>query len=169
MAEEVYKSRYEKYVERRPRVKLGADKFERPERIPAKQPDTGPIVWDFKKANFGFESGIISGDFIVGYGPPSFRPHSHDQGEIFCFIGTNPKDPSDLGAKAEFWLGEGKELDKVVITSTACVYVPGGLAHFPLKWTNVTRPVIFLVFSDRDWKPEETHFKEASLEGRPTA
>ena len=163
-------SKYDKYVIRRPKIKLGDNNFEQPERIPAKEPDTGPIVWEFEKAHFGFESGIISGDLIVGNGPPhSFSPHLHDYGEIFCFMGTNPKDPSDLGAEAEFWLGEGVELDKVVINTTACVYVPGGLAHFPLKWTNVKRPIIFLVFVDRDWKPDETHFAVASMEGRPTS
>ena len=45
----------------------------------------------------------------------------------------------------EFWLGEGKDRDKVVLTTSSAVYVPPNVAHFPQIWRNVTRPVLIMV------------------------
>ena len=167
-------SRYEKYVIRKPAI-IGRDgQLEMPERIEvADRVDTGPLVWCSRRlieaANTGVESGIISGDITVGTGSAgTLRPHKHDEyDELFLFLGTNPKDISDLGAEAEFWLGEGDELEKVVINTPACVYVPAGLAHFPLTWKNVKRPCIFVVVACVAFEPGLTTQKPVSLEGRP--
>jgi hypothetical protein len=98
----------------------------------------------------------------------TLAPHKHDDfDELFLFMGTNPKDVSDLGAEAEFWLGEGEELERVVINTSACVYVPAGLAHFPLTWKNVKRPCVFVVVSCSPFDPSSQRQEPASLEGRP--
>jgi hypothetical protein len=114
------KSRYEKYVVRKPAI-IKADYTEEVpegEKIPLRTPyDTGPMVIFSKdfvpEANSIVEYGIVSGDMVIGDG--SFvDKHKHDYAEIFMFLGTDPKDPRDLGAEVEFWIGEGKDMEKIV-------------------------------------------------------
>jgi hypothetical protein len=145
------KSKYEKYVTRKPAV-IHADYTEEVpegEKIPLRTPyDTGPMVIFSKdfvpEANTIIEYGIVSGDMVIGDG--SFvNKHKHDYEEIFMFLGTDPKDPRDLGAEVEFWIGEGKDMEKIVFTTSASIYVPPGTAHFPQIWRNVKRPVFTVV------------------------
>jgi hypothetical protein len=144
-------SKYEKYVTRKPRI-IRADYSEgafEGEKIPLRTPyDTGPMVIFSKDvvtaANSIIEYGIVSGDMVIGDG--SFvKPHKHDYEEIFMFLGTDPKDPGDLGAEIEFWIGEGKDREKVVFTTSSSIYVPPNIAHFPQIWKNVKRPVFTVV------------------------
>jgi len=146
-------SRYEKYVIRRPAVITKGGQLEIPEKIDlAGKVDTGPLVWCASKiiseASVGLESGIISGDFTVGTGAAgTLAPHKHEEfDELFLFMGTNPEDISDLGAEAEFWLGEGEELEKIEINTSACVFV---------------------VVSCSPFDPGSQRQEPASLEGRP--
>jgi hypothetical protein len=90
------------------------------------------------------EYGLVTGDTEIGTGKV-FGAHKHNYGEIFLFLGTNAKDTHSLGAEAEFWLGEGEELEKIQFTTSSSVYVPPGVAHFPLIWRNVKRPVMMVV------------------------
>ena len=168
-------SRYDKYVIRKPAVIAQGGRLEIPDKIDlAGKVDTGPLVWCASKiiseASVGLESGIISGEHLVGTGGPnSFKPHktTNYDGEFFMFLGTNPEDPMDLGADAEFYLGEGEDMEKVLINTSTCVYVPPGLGHFPLRWKNVKRPVMFVVFvPSMGGEDEKTEF--ISMEGRPT-
>jgi hypothetical protein len=166
-------SRYEKYVIRKPAV-IGRDgQHIVPEKLEvAGRVDTGPLVWCSRKlietSSIGVESGIISGDFTVGTGSAgTFPPHKHNFDEMFLFLGTNPQDIGDLGAVAEFWLGEGEELGKIALDTSACVYVPAGLAHFPLTWKNVRRPCIFVVIACTPFGPGLYKQEPVSLEGRP--
>ena len=158
-------SRYEKYVVRKPSIHGKDGQLEVPERIvPKTRSSTGPLIWCNHPV---IEAGIIWGDITVGTGFDGVtKPHKHDGDETFLFLGTDPKDFNDLGAEAEFWLGEGDELDKVVINTSASVFVPGGLAHFPLTWKNVKRPSIFVVVAGGG--PESILKQPVSLEGRPT-
>ena len=132
-------SRYEKYIVRNPHRISGAT-----------QSDTGPIILCAPSLMEGteqfFEYAIISGDFVAGSGPNNnLRTKSNEETTIFCFLGTNPEDPSDLGAEVEFWLGEGEETEKIIINTPSAVYVPPGVARFPIRWKNVKRPCIFAV------------------------
>jgi hypothetical protein len=170
------KSRYEKYTIRKPNIMLGSKEVA-VDKIETKgKPDTGPIVWIsnelITEACARLESGIISKDLVVGTGQPgSFKPHKHENfAEIFTFLGTNPDDPLELGAEAEFWLGEGETLEKVVITTSTSVYVPAGVAHFPLVWKNVKRPCMFIVVACHGPEKGATGKNApvaASLKGRP--
>jgi hypothetical protein len=147
-------SRYEKYIVRKAAVIRSVTpqgvSIEVPKgKIPAKSSvDTGPLVIfsdDFLKgATTKVEYGFIMGDTEIGTGR-GFGAHKHNYGEIFLFLGTNPKSTSNLGAEAEFWLGEGEELEKVRLNTSSSVYVPPGLAHFPLVWRNVKSPVMMVV------------------------
>jgi uncharacterized RmlC-like cupin family protein len=148
-------SRYEKYIVRKPgiiqRVTPEHISIEVPkgDKIPVQSNvDTGPMVIfsdDFlKEATTKVEYGFITGDTEIGTGK-GFGAHKHDYGEIFLFLGTNFKDTHNLGAEAEFWLGEGEKLEKVKFNTSSSVYVPPGVAHFPLIWRNVKSPVMMVV------------------------
>jgi hypothetical protein len=163
-------ARYEQNIIRKPGVRGKKGEVIIPDKIETKgKPDTGPLVWWSEELAKGtktvLESGIISKDCIVGTGRNgNFAPHRSTCGEYFMFLGTNPDDPLDLGAEAEFYLGEGPTLEKVTINHSTNVYVPPGVGHFPLIWKNVRRPVVFVVvvadIGDMKAFP-------VSLEGRP--
>jgi hypothetical protein len=168
-------SRYAQYVIKKPAIIGEGGNLVIPDKLDlAGKLDTGPLVWVGKqiipRAVAGLESGIISGDITVGTGTDGNRlePHKHnDFDEMFLFMGTNPDDVEDLGAEVEFWLGEGDELEKVEINTCACVFVPAGLAHFPLTWKNVKRPCVFVIVSCSPFDPSTQRQEPASREGRP--
>lgn len=166
-------SKYEKYVVRKPAVFGTGFQQEVPDKIDMKgRVDTGPIIWVSQKlvdgSSVGVESGVISGDIIVGGGGEGkLGPHYHeDFDELFLFLGTNFEDIHDLGAEAEFWLGEGNDLEKVEINTSACVYVPAKLAHFPIVWKNVKRPCMFFVVVCTAFDPVNYKQIPVSTEGR---
>ena len=76
-------------------------------------------------------------------GPPEMggKPHKHDWDEYLVFLGTDPKDPFDLGGEIEFWVGGEKHL----ITKSCAVFCPRGVYHCPLYTRRVDRP--FICFS----------------------
>ena len=86
----------------------------------------------------------FTADTKIGTGE-DFPRHKHDYEEIFLFLGTDPKDMDNLGAEAEFWLGEGDDREKVAINTSSAVYVAPGVVHFPLTWKNVKWPVMLMV------------------------
>ena len=67
-------------------------------------------------------------------------PHIHDFPIVMSFIGANPDNIHDFDAEIEFYLGGEKQ----VITTTAIVSVPAGLAHCPLIFKRIGKPVVFL-------------------------
>jgi hypothetical protein len=147
-------SRYEKYIVRKPHRILSETKG-----------DTGPIILcgpNFvPECDQFFEYAIITGDFVTGSGPNNnLRTKNPNDFNMFCFLGTNPDDPTDLGAEVEFWMGEGDETEKIVINTPSSIYVPPGVARFPIRWKNVKRPCIFVVlgrFKGDFHPPENAH------------
>jgi hypothetical protein len=149
------KSRYEKYVVRKPAVvsyENYKDVMPEGDKLPVLSAiNTGPRVIMSKdlvpNAHTIVEYGFVSGDLTMGQARSAidFEAHKHDYDEVFLFLGTDSKDTMDLGAEIEFWLGEGQDQDKVVLNTSSAVFVPGGLAHFPLCFRNVKRPVILVV------------------------
>ncbi len=71
------------------------------------------------------------------------KPHAHNCVEILYFIGGNPMNFKDFGAEVELVMGEGKDAETYVITSTTWVYVPRNLPHCPLNFKRVDRPIMF--------------------------
>lgn len=68
---------------------------------------------------------------------PHIPEHSHDNSDEFVLhIGSDPKNPEDLGGEIEFVVG-GETLK---INKTSALYVPKGVIHGPLTWKSVTRP-----------------------------
>lgn len=68
---------------------------------------------------------------------PHIFEHSHDNSDEFVLhIGSDHKNPEDLGGEIEFVVG-GETLK---INKTSVLYVPKGVIHGPLTWKSVTRP-----------------------------
>jgi hypothetical protein len=81
--------------------------------------------------------GQPSGAFGVGH-----PPHIHKDAEILMLIGTNPDDPTDLGAEVELQMG--LEREKHIITKSTVVYIPPNLIHCPYIIRKTYRPWIFV-------------------------
>jgi hypothetical protein len=73
-------------------------------------------------------------------GTPS---HVHDYDEILGFIGSDPKNPHDLGGEVEYWM----EDEKYILKKSCLIWTPKGLRHCPLKVTRVDKPILFLAIS----------------------
>lgn len=102
----------------------------------------GPI----KEANTMVEFAILDKDSAFGVTEEK-PPHKHDCDELFMFTGVNPADKNELGAEIEFWMGEGEDTEKLLITTPSLVYVPKGLLHLPLFFRNVQKPVMWYVIA----------------------
>jgi len=95
-------------------------------------------------------NGELKADVSMGYHcvtkPILFsETHTHNNEEILCFIGGNPRDITDFGAEVEMTMGP--EHEKHLITQTACVSIPANLAHCPLNIRKVDKPIVFLEIS----------------------
>jgi len=82
-------------------------------------------------------------------------PNIHSCDEIFVFQGTNPQDQHELGGEVEFWLGEGKDAEKYMITEPTVVYIPAGLVHSPIFFRKVDKPFIMtVIYNAPKWTTE---------------
>ena len=69
---------------------------------------------------------------------PLIGEHTHEYDQIALHIGTDPKNPEDLGAEFEIVI----DGEPVTINKTHSLYLPKGLKHGPVTWKRVDRPVI---------------------------
>jgi ferredoxin len=69
-------------------------------------------------------------------------PHIHRDPELLFHIGSDPDNPQDLGAEVEIFLGA--ELERHVITTSCCIYIPPNFIHAPWKPLKTRRPWIFI-------------------------
>jgi len=104
----------------------------------------------------------IGWHFSVPDPDPIEQTHSHDFDTVSCFIGSDPKNPSCLGAELEMKLGDEKHM----LTQTCVIFIPKGLTHCPLIHISVTRPYLQIVFAISD-KEEyiASQFRNAVLPG----
>ena len=119
------KTKYGKYIITKPKAEIAATDW-----FPG-----GPAVSDRAARVMFLDNEVLKGAFYVecvwiykqseGKGPPA---HTHDFDEVIAFFGSNQKDPFDLGAEVEFWLGD----EKHILTKSCVVFVPKGLKHCPL-------------------------------------
>jgi hypothetical protein len=68
--------------------------------------------------------------------------HAHAYDELLYFLGGDPLNFFDFGAKADLLLGD--EDEKHLIDTTAIIYVPKGLMHCPIYFNTVNKPVMFM-------------------------
>jgi hypothetical protein len=86
----------------------------------------------------------------VGHNPGVYEAHKHPHDEVIGFIGTNPDDPSDLGAVAELWI----EDEQYFINKSFMAYFPKGLVHCPLYVPDVKRPIFHFDIQLATGRPE---------------
>lgn len=104
---------------------------------------------------------IVSTRHLEGFGNMSFeciyipspremisQPHKHEFQQYLCFCSANPDDPYEFDAEVEISLGE--EGEKQIIDKPAMVNVSAGLAHGPLNFVRVDKPILFVDMSITD-------------------
>ncbi len=89
---------------------------------------------------------------MIGVGHP---PHTHKDAEILMLIGTNPDDPTDLGAEVELQMG--KEREKHIMTKSTVVYIPSNVIHCPYIIRRTDRPWIFVEINQGPVHTEKLH------------
>ncbi len=164
---------YEQYIVRNPSLLpvVGNDLQSYSKKMSGEIGYTGlPIVWCEKRlikdSMTILEAGLIKKDMVLPSGPGQVGiGHKHDYDEIFLFSGMNPDDITDLGAEIEYWVGEDDKLEKIIFDTSACLYMPAGLAHHPMIFKNVRTPVLFFTIM---LGTEDRHIQRASQKGRPT-
>ncbi|MCP4021676.1 MAG: hypothetical protein GY729_07530 [Desulfobacteraceae bacterium] len=90
----------------------------------------------------------IGWHFTIPDPDPVEQTHSHDFDTVSCFVGSDPKNPSRLGAVVEIQLGD----EKHILTKTCVIFIPKGLEHCPLIHRSVDRPYLQIVFAISDEK-----------------
>ncbi len=94
----------------------------------------------------GFNCSIIYAyAFKTGITGLSTKPHVHDYDEAIFFIGSDPRNFSDLGAEVEFAIGE--EQEKHVFDKPTAVVIPKGLPHCPIVTRRIDRPYLCMAVS----------------------
>ena len=98
---------------------------------------------------FGLDSSVIKDSFIVsctlltrknGEGTVNTElAHTHDFDEVWVFVGTDTKNPHDLGGELDFWL----EDDHFLIDKSCMVFVPRGMKRGPCGVRRIDRPIMF--------------------------
>jgi hypothetical protein len=101
---------------------------------------------------------LIPGSFHMGFswamGPSTIKQelgaHKHNYNEVLGWIGTDWKNPSDLGGEIEFWI----EDEKYILNKSCIIFIPKGVMHCPLKDLKVDRPFIhFGAITKKNYKP----------------
>ena len=104
------------------------------------------------------DNDIVPGSFNVGFvwalGASTVKEelaaHVHDYNEVLGWLGTDWKNPNDLGGEIEFWI----EDEKYIIKKSCIIFIPKGVKHCPLKDLKVDRPFIhFGVITKKNFKP----------------
>lgn len=85
----------------------------------------------------------IGWHFTVPDPDPVESAHSHNFDSVLCFVGSDPKNPSHLGAVLEMQLGDETHM----LTKTCAIYIPRGLKHCPLIHRKVDRPYLQITFA----------------------
>lgn len=98
----------------------------------------------------------IGWHFTIPDPDPVEETHSHDFDTVLCFIGSDPKVPSNLGAVLEMQLGNEKHM----LTKTCAIFIPKGLEHCPLIHISVDRPYLQIVFAISQEKYFESRFTD---------
>ncbi len=76
---------------------------------------------------------------ITGEGSPA-EEHDHDFDEYLIFLGTNPKDPNDLGGEVELWI----DGEKHMLTKSCAIFIPAGVKHAPIYFRKIVTPIWYL-------------------------
>ena len=148
-------SRYEKYIVREAKSPPDLTPYLLDGMIPFRWMEMNQTKGLIEEAKTMVEFSWITKDCSMGHSAGR-GPHKHDCDEVFIFLGTDPENPSDLGAEVEFWLGEGEESDKLEFNTSSFVFVPTNLLHMPIFFRNVKRPVLRITQTLNNFDPAKT-------------
>ncbi len=73
----------------------------------------------------------------------------HDFDQFLFFCGGDLANMTELGGKVEFYLGDEQgNLEKLIITKPAVIYVKAGMHHCPLSFIEIDDPQKPILFQD---------------------
>jgi hypothetical protein len=107
----------------------------------------------------GFGDGPMS-DFKYAGHPP----HIHKDAELLFHIGTDPKNPMELGAEVVMYMGP--ELEEYKFNRTCCIYIPPNFIHAPWKPVKTIRPWIFIEINQGPSHTEKSYRQVLPQEAR---
>ena len=140
-------SKYDKYVIRHP-IFIDPSIYSKDPKVKVVPPNRfleGPNEGQQLKSNSLIEYYWVTEDRIAGNVGLRGGPQAHYFDEIFCWIGTNVNDTDDLGGEVEFWMGMGKETEKIILNTSSCIYCPGNIPHMPIVYRKVKKPFLCVV------------------------
>ena len=70
------------------------------------------------------------------------QAHQHEFPQYLHFFSANPDNAKDFDAEIRITLGE--EAETYIIDSPTAVYIPARLAHGPLDFVRINKPVLFI-------------------------
>ncbi len=73
--------------------------------------------------------------YVMPFRGPGLVKHNSDK--IAFFIGGDPETPENLNARIDMWI----ENDKLTLTKTCAVFIPGNVAHGRLEVKSLVKPV----------------------------
>ncbi len=82
---------------------------------------------------------MLPGGEVKGLG---HAPHIHKEAELLFHIGSNPEDPTDLGAEFEMHFGE--EMERYTFNKSMCIFIPPMMVHCPWKPLKIYKPLIMI-------------------------
>jgi hypothetical protein len=127
-------SRYARYILTKPKPHVPQDPSEKPAG-PPKAKAKQIVSMDSEVSPGAFYADFMwmySGDMTM-----SPKPHSHDFDEMIGIIGSDREHPRSVEG-VSIALGE----EKHNITKSSLIFVPKGLQHCPLEFSNITKPVL---------------------------
>jgi len=71
--------------------------------------------------------------------------HTHPEGEVLIFMGTDPDNVDYLGAEIEIDLG--KEHERYLFDRSSAIVCPAGVPHGPIVTRWVDKPFAFLLIN----------------------
>lgn len=102
--------------------------------------------------------------FAIPDPDPVDRQHSHNFDMALCFVGSDPKHPSRLGAELEVQLGDEKHM----LSKTSAIFIPKGLLHCPIIHRSVDRPYLQIKFAIRSEEKNNVSGQEGNRQVNPT-
>jgi hypothetical protein len=104
---------------------------------------------------YGSGIGWGCGDMVqyAKYQAPSL-PHKHAYVENYCFTGSDPHHPGDLGGTVEFWIGEGEKAEQYIFSKPTIILVPPNTIHLPMYVREVHNPFLAISVLDEPFASE---------------
>ena len=131
MTDLITQSEYEKYAIRKPDISL----------FP-KVKGREPIMTYLNDTLFPGVPYHIDLSFITSVPEPHIFEHAIDYDRIYIFWSTDHKDPQNLGATIECYIGG----QRTEFSNTTSLFIPKGMRLGPVNWLKVNRPHIMMEF-----------------------